>query len=99
MEVTVMGYYKPVISAGRGTSWELAAVLSSQPRNLPETHHSDKKKTVTCWAIGTGALPSYHRGYLWLSDAVAVVFTLEGLEALLLLAGQDWSSAWPSEPT
>lgn len=26
-------------------------------------------------------------------------FTLAGLEALFLLVGQDWSSAWPSEPT
>lgn len=27
------------------------------------------------------------------------VFTLAGLPALLLLAGHNWSSGWPSEPT
>lgn len=33
------------------------------------------------------------------SDVVTVLFTLEGLEPRLLLAGQDWSSAWPNVPT
>lgn len=30
---------------------------------------------------------------------VKVIITLEGLEARLLLVGQDWSSAWPNVPT
>lgn len=51
-EMTVMGYYRPVISAGRGTSWELAAVLSSQPRNHPKTHHSDRKRPSHLGRLG-----------------------------------------------
>lgn len=36
MEIIIIRYYELVISAGRGTSWELAAVLSYQPRNHPK---------------------------------------------------------------